>query len=63
MYLKFLLHFWSYNNSLKITVQPIDCSTLFDFILSNFMCLAFSTLSSSSLGKIVTIFLRLEKAV
>ena len=21
LYLKFLLHFWSYNNSLKITVQ------------------------------------------
>ena len=23
MYLKFLLHFWSYDNSLKITVQPL----------------------------------------
>ena len=31
--LTFLLHFWSYNNSLKITVQPIDCSTSFYFIL------------------------------
>ena len=36
---------------------------VFDRITSNFMCWTFSTLRSSSLWRIVTIFLLLEKAV
>ena len=36
---------------------------VFDRMTSNFVCLTFSTLRSSSLWRIVTIFLSLEKAV